>query len=457
MQIYLDKETQWDGLIARIRDQGVCGFDTEFYNVNVKKQSCVGRARIHVFSLAIRTKTLHPRGFHVCRGWVLPVAALDYPPMRALLEDESIRKEIHNESVDSHSLANHKIRLAGGRNTLGLIRYYRPELVKQPGRFALKPLMMSLFGREPVCEYEDVVNDVRPYAKIKLRKMKARECSCGAMGCKFRKGHTKTDIVITEEQIVESEEEYQIPLESIVPGHPRFDLLCRYAAEDAVAALETAEIADDAAKVDPAPWPYEDFAERPAFDQRLEEAIILMESVGIPIDVNYCSQKLPEAEADKEQDLAWLYRWYVVNSGIMGPHRRCDVDAIWTSHQQKLSLFDSLNFPHSPVWKKGKVKRDEVKLDGAAQAWIALNYPPSKQLINKLLHYQRVTSGIKYLKKLTESGGIVHPTFGPASDADDRAGAVTGRLGCKLELEAQQLPSRAEADLYQIKKALIAW
>ncbi len=454
-QIYLDQPVQWHELVRRCRLAGVCGLDSEFYGLDIKKQSCVGRARCHVWSLAIRTPKFSPLGFHVARGWVLPAAALDDPEIRAMLEDPTIRKEIHNQSGDSHTLANHGIRLGGGRNTLGLIRWKRPELIKQPGRFGLKPLMTRLFHKPPVCEYGDIVNDVRTVTVTKQRKVKLVECSCGVPNCKSRKGHTKTITKAVVDVQVERQEKYKIPLTDIVPGHPRWQKFLEYAAYDAVAALQTAEIANDAP--DPAPWPYEDMAERPIFSQELEEAIIDMESVGIPIDVDYCNRRLPEAEADKELDLAWLHKWYILNSGVHGPHRREEVDAIWTSHKQKLELFDDLEFPHSPVWKKGLVKRGNVKLDGVAQEWIGKNYPPAKQLMTKLLHLQRVSSGIKYLKKLSDSGGMVHPVCGPAGDADDRAGAVTGRLGVKGELEATQLPSVEAKDLYEIRKALISW
>ena len=458
VQIYLDKPSQWHELVRRVRAAGFCGFDTEFYGLNIKKQSCVGRARIHVFSIALRTEKLSPYGFHLCRGWVLPVVALEDPVVRALLSDETVRKDVHNQSVDSHALANHGVRLAGGRNTLGLIRYYRPELVKQKGRFALKPMMLTLLHREPVCDYIDVVRATRPYAKLKTRRVKTRVCSCGIEGCRLRKGHAKTDTVAVEEYIVESAEDYEMPLQSIVPGHPRHDLLCRYAAEDAIAALQTGEIADDAALAPPAPWPYEEgFGERPGFDQRLEEAIIALESVGIPVDLEYCNSRLPEALADEEKDLAWLYKWYVVNSHTYGPHRREEVDAVWTSHDQKLALFDSLEFPHSPVWKKGLVKRGDVKLDGTAQEWISKAYPPAKQLMEKLLHLQRVQAGIKYLKKAHDCGKTVFITCGPSGDADDRVGAITGRLAVKGEMPVQQLPHDKKKDLYSIRKSLIPW
>jgi DNA polymerase I-like protein with 3'-5' exonuclease and polymerase domains len=450
-QIYLDREEQWHELARRATAAGEIGLDTEFSGVNLKKQSCVGRARIHVWSIALRGRAFSSYGFHRCRGWVLSAAALDDAVIRALLENPAVRKNIHNQSVDQHALANHGVRLAGARNTLGLVRWKIPRLINQKGRFGLKPLMNTLLHRDPVCEFEDVVDDVRTVSVTKVKRVTHRYCSCGVDGCRLRKGHTKTAVETDEAITTDKQERFRHPLESIVPGHPRWDLLLRYAADDAVAALEIAEIAD--ATEDPDGWCYTDGA-RPAFSQAAEDAIVDMETVGIPVDVDYCTASLGPARAQEEEDLAALHEWYVATAPTFGPHRREDADPIWSSHPRKLALFDALRFPRSPIWKKGRVKRGDVKLDGVAQDWIGKNHPPAGWLMTKLLHLQRVRSGIKYLEKLAGSGGMVHPTCGPSSDADERAGAVTGRLGVKGELEAQQLPSIEEKDLYTIRKAL---
>lgn len=448
-QIYLDRPEQWRELARRCVRAGDVGLDTEFHGVNLKKQSCVGRAMIHVWSLALRSAKLSPLGFHRARGWVLPAAALDEPEVRSMLENPAVRKNIHNQSVDQHTLANRGIGLRGARNTLGLVRWRLPDLVNQPGRFGLKPLMNALLRRSPVCSFEDLVSDERPALVSKWKRVTRRTCSCGAEGCRARKGHVKTSVEEDVEVVTEKIEKFRHPLESIVPGHPRWDLLLRYAADDAVAALEIAEIADN--EPDPEGWVYTDGG-RPAFSQAAEDAIVDMETVGIPVDVEYCRATLLPARDQEREDLAALREWYRANVNRIT--EADDIDAVWSSHPKKLALFDSLGYPRSPVWKKGKVKRGEVKLDGVAQAWIGKNCDRSRPLMERLLHLQRVRSGIKYLEKLEASGGMVHPTCGPAGDADERAGAVTGRLGVKGELEAQQLPSIEEKDLYSIRKAL---
>jgi len=119
-------------------------------------------------------------------------------------------------------------------------------------------------------------------------------------------------------------------------------------------------------------------------------------------------------------------------------------------------LFEQLGFPPSPIWKKGRVKQGKAKLDATALEWIGKHHPPAKQVVRHLLELGKIRSSKKYLIKLRDSGGAVHPICGPAGDDDDRAGAVTGRLGIKGEFEAQQLPSREDKDLYKLRRAVVA-
>ncbi len=450
--MYLDNPEQWEELAQLCRDAGVIGLDTEFYNVNVTKQSCVGRAKIHVWSVALRTSKRSPLGFAKARGWVLPVAALGH--FKALLEDRGVIKAVHNQSVDQHALANHGIGLRGAINTLGLVRWFRPELVSQEGRFGLKALMGALLRRVPVCSFKELVSDTRQIVVTKQKVVTVRECSCGEPACRKRKGHLKS----TREELVdvskEKTEKFQHRLEDIVPGHPRWELLVRYAAEDAVAALEIMELAE--AEKDPAPFPFA--PQRPSFSQALESVIIKMEAVGIPIDVPWCIGTLSQVMDDEEKAFDELYDWFLGNAP--DDHRGLDrelIAKIWPSPKQRLRLFDSLGYPRSPVWKLGRVKRGESKVDGTAQAWIAKAHPRAKPLMDKLLVLQRIQAAKKYLGQMLASNGMAYPTCGPAGDNDERSGAVTGRTGIKGELSGQQIPTRDEVDPYHIKRGIAAW
>lgn len=389
----------------------------------------------------------------MCAGWVLPAAALLHPALVAVIEDARIRKAVHNQSVDHHALANHGIALRGGVNTLGLVRWVRPEMINQPGRFKLKALMWNLLRRQPVATFTEVVSYERRVTVSTWKKVTTRHCECGEEGCRKRKGHLKYEVEEDVEVLKEKTERGKYNLWEIVPGHERWDLLVRYALDDAVAALNVLDLCE-AVDTDPAPWPYG--GERPGFNQAVEEAVIEMESVGLRVDVPWCTEAAATGRVMEEETLAKLFRWFCFNSPTHGPHRREEVDAVWSSPTKKVRLFDELGFPRSPVWGKGLVKRGEVKMDYTAMQWVADNHPPAKQVCELTLYLQRVRSGLKYLDKLRNSNGTVFPIAGPSGDEDERAGAVTGRLGIKGELEAAQLPKEGAKDLFGIRKAVIA-
>ncbi len=413
-----------------------------------------------------------PRGFGLCRGWMLPALALAYPPIKELLEDASIRKEVHNQPVDHHALKNHGITLRGARNTLAYVKWKRPELINTPGRFKLKALMWSMLGREPVCTFKQLVEDERTVLISKMKRRILKGCSCGKLKCKKRKSdlfttHDKWERQEMVEVSRSKREKFLWPLEEITQEHPKWALLVEYAIEDSVAALQIAEVADEAP--DPAPWPYG--GERPGYAQPVELAIIQMEQTGFRRDKAFCVTQCETAAVDEERTLNWLHRWVVVNSDRYGPHKRRAVvainkagkeqvksgsDGLWTSPAKRILLFDELGFPRSPVWAKGKVKPGEYKLDHAAMKWIMKNHPPAKQVGEKLRQLGYIRSGKKYLSKLRDADDIVYIICGPAGDEDERSGAVTGRLGIKGPLEAQQLPKAGEKDLYGVRRAIIA-
>jgi hypothetical protein len=358
--------------------------------------------------------------------------------------------------VDDHAIHNHGVELRGCVNTLAMARWAWPSLVSAGG-FGLKNLMHVKLHREPIAEFRDVVGDVRTVSVPHVVKLQRTKCSCGVEGCRKRKRdgverHDKTKHVLTEVRPKDRPEKFQHPLESIVPGHHRWDLLVRYAAEDAVAALEIAELAQ--LEVDPAPFPYA--ATRPAFNQTVENAVVLMERTGVRIDVDYARRQVERAVADEERELVWLHRWYVANAPTHGPHRREEVDAVWSSPKRKAGLFEELGWPRSPVWKKGRVKPGEVKMDATALEWIAKKHRPARQLIGRLLNLGKIRNGKKYAGQFAATGGFVNPVCGAAGDADDRCGAVTGRLGIKGAVPLQQLPTREDADPYCARRAVIA-
>lgn len=460
---YLSTPEEWAALARRCREAGLIGLDSEYHGVG-KNESCVGRARIHVWSVAIRTERMDPRGYHRCAGWLLPAAALRHPDLVAVLEDPGVTKAVHNQGVDIHAFANHGITIRGALNTLGYVRWKRPDLINSAGRFRLKALMSTLLGREPVCNFADVVADTRVVATVKTGTTKTTVCECGEPGCRKRKGaHAKLLRVDEWQKTVERTEEFDWDLTDIVPGHPKWELLKAYAIEDAVAALQVMEVVE--VEPDPAPHPT---GRRGEFCQGVEDAFTAMEAVGFHRDLEFCTTRAAEADGLEEKELEWLFRWYVANSAVYGPHSRrlggsgkgaktAGVDAIWSSPVKLLKLFDDMGFPRAPIWKKGRVKPGEVKLDEVALDWIGKNEPGATKLVEHIIHLKRIRSGRKYLVKLRDHpGDLVHIIAGPAGDEDERAGAVTGRASIKGPLEAQQLPQVEEKDLFGVRKAIVA-
>lgn len=443
------------------------GLDTEFYGLDIKKESTVYRARIHVWSIAIRSSTFDAKGYTKAVGFVLPVEALQHTGIRRALSSKAILKAVHNQPVDAHALANHGIQLRGALNTLNLCRWVWPEMNKVPG-YTLKSLMNTKLGREPICTFKQLVSYEYFEPVEKFKQVKRNVYSCGRDSCRKRNCHSKSVVFETVPYIREYKRKSVYPLESIIPGHTRFNLLVDYAAEDAVAALELLELALRAE--DPAPYPYPDkdgnIPTRPGFNQVVEEALIEMERNGFRVDVDYCRMQSGRAAQDENKTLNELYQWTIKNgqSGLS----QSEIDAIWSSPKQLIAFLDLLKARRSPIWKKGLVKRGTWKTDSTALDWVRKSHiddkPHISELLKLVLHLRKIRSGKKYVDKLPRfiaNDGYVHPVCGPAGDSDDSVGAVSGRLGMKNP-EGQQLPkpdeeeSSEKKDLYCVRRAIIA-
>lgn len=467
MDKYLDKPEQWDKLVRAIEKRGVIGLDTEFYGLDIKKESTVRRAKIHVWSIAIRSNTFDARGYQKAVGFVLPVEALGHSGIRNVLQSKRILKAVHNQPVDAHALFNHGIQLRGALNTLNLCRWVWPEMNKVPG-YTLKSLMQTKLGRDPVCTFKELVSYVYYEPVEKWKQVKRNVYSCGRDSCRKRNCHSKSVVLEKVSYIREYKRKSQYPLESIVPGHPRFGLLIDYSAEDAVAALELLELALRAD--DPAPYPYPDkdgnIPARPGFNQVVEEALIEMERNGFRVDVGYCQFQAERAAQDERKTLDQLYAW-VIKNGRSGFSQK-EIDAIWSSPKQLIAFLDFIKARRSPIWKKGLVKRGTWKTDSTALDWVRKIHledkPHISELLKLVLHLRKIRSGKKYVDKLPRfmaDDGFVHPVCGPAGDSDDSVGAVSGRLGMKNP-EGQQLPkpdeeeSSEKKDIYCVRRAIIA-
>lgn len=222
MARYLDKPEEWARLAAYLAKEPVIGLDTEFDK---------DTTRVTVWSVAAfhPTRPIHPRGYRVAIGYVLPAAALE--TFRGLLESESTTKVLHNAPADTRSIYDTAgVALGSALCSLQYARVVWPGLED----YGLKGLSRRMLGKPPRPGFKEVMayraRVVRQVAKV------TKVCSCGVPGCRKRKGHEKTPVTTMVDQVSERDAEY-VPSE-LHPGHPRWDAWLAYAEEDAVDALE---------------------------------------------------------------------------------------------------------------------------------------------------------------------------------------------------------------------------
>jgi hypothetical protein len=237
---------EWTKVAEVCRRAGLIGLDSETYGHDVRKSTPVHRARIHVWSVGVLSTTLHPRGHRVASGMVLPAAALDFQPIRDVLQDDHVIKIAHNAPHDIHSFSNHGVEVVRCLDSLP-----RAKLMF-PGRqgHGLKKLA-ELVSRK-LTEF----NKMREIPNWVNVKKKRKICFCGDPECKEsgrKKLHRKSEEVYWEEELRGTKLE---ELENIVPGHPNWAGLVEYAAEDAVCALELWDLMDKMKPrvLPPLPW-----------------------------------------------------------------------------------------------------------------------------------------------------------------------------------------------------------
>jgi len=247
---YLAKESDWAKLadyIGRFHMgayTGPIGLDSEFEGVDFSSgDSCVNKADITVWSIGILTSELHPRGYNKAKGCVLPREALNYAPLRRLLESDRI-KVAHNSNVDVHAFYNAGVDVQGIVNTLSLARWMLPGRLT----YNLDDLGLDLLGHGKTESFNDIFR--YPNMVTLERKTVTKHCACGVEGCRLRKDRFGPDgeLVSHQKFQVESVEQYEkqqgwnkISQYEIIekgPSHPLWDRYIAYAQRDAVVAVE---------------------------------------------------------------------------------------------------------------------------------------------------------------------------------------------------------------------------
>src|SRR5215207_5255669 len=196
---------------------------------------------------------------------------------------------------------------------------------------------------------------------------------------------------------------------------------------------------------------------------RVDRAVLDMERAGVYVDVDFCNRTAEVAATDEARAWTALAPW--VESAGLNPEevlgapwlfrRGTDDDDARTGESgPQLKEFlhgrTGLFLEPSPFWKKGRVKPGEIKTDATALEYLAGRHAGHRSHLLGLLALRRARGCLKYLRKLplfvAPHTGRVHAVFGPASDGDERVGAITGRLGIKKP-ELMQIPRDPVKDI----------
>jgi hypothetical protein len=189
--------------------------------------------------------------------------------------------------------------------------------------------------------------------------------------------------------------------------------------------------------------------------EKVSRCIVELERNGFSVNVPLLNQKCEKAEHDEQVELQSLrsdYRAYNFPS-----KNDEEIDAIWSSSKQLIELIhDWMGLEHSPIYKKGQVAtwKGDVRLDGVALDYLGNRYSEHRVFLHRIRNLRTIRGCIKYLSKLPQfvgSDGLIHPTYGPMGDDDERSGTHTGRLGMKNP-EGHQIPLELEKDPYGIRE-----
>lgn len=255
--VYVATEREADEAMAEITQYPVAGLDTEFYGCDIRTESPVGRTTCHVFSVAIGSGPLLPRGFNEASSFVFDGNLLGYRPVKEWLEDARYKKPVHNQPVDHHTIKNHGVNLRGGINTLAMARFWYPARAKREG-FDLDSLGNDMCGAGKTESFDGLLGydatEVREHLVWKKR------CECGVLSCmkkKPGKDGQAHDEKRPEEVMAEWKAKVRrhIPLTDLNPGHPLWARYLDYAAWDAVLALWVYQLMiREGQKGRPYPW-----------------------------------------------------------------------------------------------------------------------------------------------------------------------------------------------------------
>lgn len=220
--MWLDTPEQWSALGRKLLQIGEFGVDTETFG-QPDKTSPQHRARVHCWSVGVLTGKLHPRGYSVASGRVLPAAALDNAELREALASTKCRKWAHNAPHDYHALVNMGLEVNSMEDTLQWARVTVPGMTS----YGLKDMAQWALGKSPRPNFKEVTSYLTMAARSTFRKEKV--CNCGKKPCRAKgssewfdpsigwwKHHERTEARIETVHQKEVTERYEVP--DFVPG-----------------------------------------------------------------------------------------------------------------------------------------------------------------------------------------------------------------------------------------------
>lgn len=261
---WITDPAKWDRLADKLANPAAwpLGVDSETFG-QPDRTSPQWRARVHCWSLGVRTDQRNPRGYRVAQGVVLPRAALDHPGLRSLLERADVPKLAHNAPHDYHSFCNEGVDVRGMEDTLQWARVALPSLWCGYG---LKDLEVHILGKPARPSFKGVTR--LEYIKATVKRHKERACVCGDIPCRAKqtsewwdpgqgwfRPHTR--VTWRRFSVEHRPAERQRDVTEMGEGCPGWAEWVAYSLADAVGVLELADyLSNRAVKWSERDWPW---------------------------------------------------------------------------------------------------------------------------------------------------------------------------------------------------------
>ena len=421
-------------LEVTLRGAGGFALDTETVGCNPKVQSPVLTARCWCWSVAWvePDAPTHPQLAAVKLANRAYLTADMLAPLKALLEDGSVAKCMHNGDYDVQVLANHGITVRGlTHDTKHSSRFwYSSKDVPHD----LKSQMSSVLGY-----------NARSYDSLFSRPVRTKPKTYKRSGYVTKRTGPMAGVPTLVEagtwDTFSHAERELIPLDDLPTLYPdRMTAMYDYASLDAKATIELAQYRKRQLRSRPSMRGKSSLDVYQEIWQPMNNELRKLERAGITVDPAVCAAGNQAALLDAAKILPNLHAW-------VG-----DSEFNFRSPDQlKKFLFGELGLPRPPIQGTLKAvkpsKNDEWSTSEVSVYWLELHCPEHANELSALRRWRKVMKAAQYLRDLPEyiaTDGRVHCVLSPEAD--------TGRLSAKNPA-LQQIPSNDE---YGIRRSFVA-